>query len=281
MNSFLEKSSNLNDQFNNLLESIPLSKNDLYEHCKISGNKKLTSLKIEEISKILDHLNIDLRVLEKGRICVKTVIAQLNGLDGYLRDSFIGNQGTRLKTIVSALSILSPERRAQVLKKYQLKEECFLDSKRLVSVELLKEIFNEVSVYSYSEDLNIIGQINCSNFLDNDLSKELESFKTPVEAYAYFIKYCTESVEKNMDYSILKIEPNRLVFEYKTKESLQDFSKVKHFGNINFCQNIKGFCEELLKYRYRYPATVNKLSCAHLGCGSCTYEIIFDNIVAH
>lgn len=281
MNLSIDKVSNLNQHFETLLQNIELSSKDIYEHCQVGGSKKLTELNLIEINKVLEFLNIDLKELERGSVCSKTVIAQMNGLDGYMRDSYIGNQGTRLKTVDSALSILTPERRAYILKKYQLKEEALKDGKKLVSAELLKVIFEDISVYSYSKDLSIIGQINCNNFLDNSLSNQLKSFKNPMEAYLYFIKYCTETIEKNMDYTILKVESNRIVFEYKTKESLQEFSKVKHFGNIHFCQNIKGFCEEILRYGHRYPATVNKLSCAHLGSGRCTYEIIFDNIVTH
>lgn len=281
MNTSLDKISSLNQHFEGLLQKIDLSQKDIYEHCQIGGNKKLTELSLNQINEVLEFLNIDILELEKGRVCSKTVIAHLNGLDAYLRDSYIGNEGTRLRTVDSALSILTPERRAYILRKYQLKEEALKEGDKLVSVELLRDVFEDVAVYSYSKDLDIIGQINCNNFLMTSHYKELQSFKKPMEAYLYFIKYCTETIEKNMDYSILKVESNRLVFEYKTKESLQDFSKVKHFGNTKFCQNIKGFCEELLKYRYQYPATVNKLSCAHLGCSSCTYEIIFDNIVTH
>lgn len=281
MKSFQEDFSKINTNFEKLLKQINHSSKDIYEKCLIVNNKKLTDLDIYQLSHVLEYLNIDIRELSLGNICSKTVSAQMNGDHNYIKAACIGNEGTRLRSVDSALSLLEPSRRAQLLRKYQLKEEIFKDKTKLVSVEVMKSLFDDVAKYSYSQDVGVVGQGTCRSFLDSSLGDEVKSFTSPAETYVYFVENCAELIEKNMDYKVVQVHPRRIVIEYKTKEKLQDFFKVKTFGNSNFCNNIKGFLEELIKFRYRYPATVNKLSCAHYGSGPCSYEIIFDNILIH
>ncbi|MFT6069725.1 MAG: hypothetical protein ACJAT2_003816 [Bacteriovoracaceae bacterium] len=271
----------LNSNFEELLHDIGLSKKDIYELCKIKGLGNLTSLSIEEGDRIADKLNIDLSELKSKTICRKTIKTQLEGNSLTIREGLIGNRGTRLKTVSSALSLVDKKSRKLILRKYQLKEEVLAFESRLVSAELIKSIFNDLAKFSYAKESDVVGHVNCKNFLKSEIKGELNQFKSPAEAYSYFLEYCTTVVEKNMDYTILSATPNRIVFKYETKESVKDFFSVKHFGNLNFCQNIQGFFEELVKYRYTYPAKVRKISCAHLGQNTCTYEIVFDGIVTH
>jgi hypothetical protein len=281
VNSFLEKSSKFNQNFDTLIQEIDFSRRDIYENCRIIGNNKITELELSDILKVLDFLNIDIGELGKGNICSATVRAQMAGSTYYMKDSYIGNKGTRLKSIESALSVLTPMRKSHILKKYQLKKEVLEQGDRLVSAELIRDIFDDISVYSFTNQVDIVGHVNCKKFLSSSLSKDLRTFDKPMDAYVHMIESCTELVEKNMDYTILKMEPTRLIFKYETKVKVQEFFGVKHFGSIKFCQNIKGFFEGLVKNNYGYLATVNKLSCAHFGNTSCTYEIIFDDIVTH
>ncbi|MBK22444.1 MAG: hypothetical protein CME70_00445 [Halobacteriovorax sp.] len=271
----------LNNNFDNLLIKMGVSRKDIYELCRVKGDSKITSLSVLDIQKIVETLNIDLRELGKNNVCSKIVRKQLLGEREEIRENLIGNQGTRIKTIESALSLLDQQSRKEILRKYQLNEDVFKDGAKLVSAEFIKSVFKDLTKFSFAKSSEIVGHVNCKNFLGSKFDKELKQFKSPAEAYSYFIEYCTTVVEKNMDYKILSATPNKIIFKYETKEEVKDFFKVKHFGNINFCQNIQGFFEELVKYRYTYPATVRKLSCAHLGSSSCTYEIIFDGIVTH
>lgn len=264
-----------------LLQNVGLLKKDIYELCRIKGLKKLSSLTIEEGMRLSEKLNIDLSELQKNNICPSTLKIQLEGNPSTVKEELIGNQGTRLKTVSSALSLVDEKSRKLILRKYQLKEDVLAHESKLVSAELIKSIFKDLTKFSYSKEADVVGHVNCKSFLKSNFKEELNQFKSPADAYSYFLEYCTTVVEKNMNYTILSATPNRIVFKYETKESVKDYFSVKHFGNLSFCQNIQGFFEELVKYRYTYPAKVRKISCAHLGQSTCSYEIIFDGIVTH
>lgn len=271
----------LNKNFDQLLINIGISKRDLYELCQVQSSEKFSSLNLLDGHKVLDKLNIDLSELLKNNICASTLKKQLEGNPLTIKADLIGNEGTRIKTISSALSLVDGPCQKKILRKYQLKEEILKVGSKLVSAELIKSIFNDLKQFSYSKNSDVVGHVNCKKFLETSIKEELTKFKSAAEAYTYFLEYCTTIVEKNMDYTILSATPNRIVFKYETKESVKDYFSVKHFGSVSFCQNIQGFFEELVKYRYTYPATVRKISCAHLGQGTCAYEIVFDGIVSH
>ena len=143
MNTLQYDLSQLNANFDDLLFNIGLSKKDVYELCNIKGTGKFTSLCFLEVQKILEKLNFDLRELGKNNICHQTLRKQLDGNSLAVKEEFIGNKGSRVKTIESAQSLLTKESRNRILRKHQIHENVLADGSRLVSAELLKSVFKD------------------------------------------------------------------------------------------------------------------------------------------
>jgi hypothetical protein len=267
--------------FDCMIEEIDLPKSELFEACEVSKVQNASRLNHDEMFKVLQYLNINLEELVQGTVCHETVKQQLLGNHEYISNKWIGNEGTRLKTFMSALSLFPEGLRSYILRKHQIKESALNNDMRFVSAEILKSVFNSLENYSFTCSSDVVGQVNCQSFLRSGVKEDLRRYENPVNAYIYFIEQRATLVEKNMNYQIIKKDSNSLTIEYITKESLQDFFTVKHFGNVNFCKNIQGFFEELLKYKIENIATVQKISCAHQGHPSCRIRVSFDDVMNH
>lgn len=185
-----------------------------------------------------------------------------------------------MRTLDSALSFAGRSQRAHVLKTLQLQEEAFVQGDELVSVDVLDRVFSEIyRLYGHYHIFEDIGYLNSKKFFGSSLEKRDFSQRDIFRDFDLFINEKTEIVEKNMVYKITSMSASRITFDYRTKESLQDYAQVNHFGTPAFCHNIKGFMQGFVDEMSERPGVVHKTSCAHLGDSVCSYEIVFDSVI--
>lgn len=276
-----EFSKHINFCFDRVAYELNMGTAEIYDLSGMSKRNNFSSLSLVEMESVLSHLNINLEMLVNNKACIKTIRKYLSGDQKAIPEKWIGNRGTKMSTISAALSLIPKDSRDRVLKKYQLTLETLNDNSQEVSAELLKNIFQDLQDFNYTENVDFVGHKNCKNYLTSSKGLELAQFKDLESAIVHMLEHQTTDIEKNMNYKVLKSNSNRVLFEYVSKDSLKEFFKTNHFGNFHFCNNIRGFVEELGRIKLNHRVKVNKLSCAHFGDTSCTYEVLLNDFITH
>jgi len=247
---------------------------DISDICgkNVSNTHQFFYLGLENANKFLDHLNIDMPSFINNDYCEDTLIKQSQGLVNTIPEKYIGNMGSKAKTIKNALSFCSEYSKNCFLKKYQISNAFISNDDNRLSVEILGRVFNHAMESTRSRSIvEEIGKSNATNFIGD--FNGLISRNTPLDtAYDTLIEQTRHLIETNLKYSILSKSKNSVTIQSKRTEEAVSLTKDIENPEVIFTRNVAGFLAGFSHYKYDTPLDVKITSCGPI---ESTYEVFF------
>lgn len=227
--------------FSKIREATGLSFGDISDIClgTIKKDSHFFDLELQFADRLLELLNIDIKLLTEGTFCIDTIIKQLAGKKGIIPRKYIGNQGSKTKTIKNALSANSDYLKKVFCRSHQIHRDFLNNEDNLVSAEIFLNSLSFTANNQYCGSTYKIGLQNSQAF-SKEIAKISKGHIEPVKSYEDLITQ-SHLVEKNMHYKIEKKTHNSLVIESRASEFVQNINSQNEAAASLFTENISGF----------------------------------------
>ncbi len=235
-------------------------------------------LPITALENVAEYLELSIEELYHGRVDIPTLAAHVKGDREVIPEKYLVAANSSRRSVLSTLDYVELSRgglvRAQVLRRFQLKEAMFSDLNAPVNVRLGSDMAAWLSRRGMAEaEFVRIGTLAVRAHRHSGLHRALTGLSRSRSVYERVFDEHIVHIEKNCRYRILKMDDQRCVVESKTWNQVADALGVREVGSREICAHRLGFMSAtpgLLGFRF---GVVREPRCVHRGDPACLFEI--------